>query len=678
MIYTIEGCHPNEITGLPLATTETTITLAELEAALGGGGTASDDLDDYVITYIDSCANFDACIVLVTRTFTITDGCGNTATDTQTITVQDTTAPTFNESLPVDTTVECDNVPTADTLTADDNCSTATVTYNETRTDGSCANDYTLTRVWTATDDCGLETVHTQIVTVQDTTAPTFNESLPVDTTVECDNVPTADTLTADDNCGTADVTYSETRTDGSCANDYILTRVWTATDDCGLETVHTQVVTVQDTTVPTFNESLPTDVTVECDTVPTAATLTGSDNCGTADVTYNETRTDGSCANDYTLTRVWTATDDCGLETVHTQIVTVQDTTAPTFNESLPTDVSVECDSVPTADTLTADDNCSTATVTYSETRTDGTCANDYTLTRVWTATDDCGLETVHTQIVTVQDTTAPTLSNLPDENITVVCDEIPEVAEITFEDNCSSDVDMTFTESETTPDDDGNYTITRDWVFTDECGNEESFTQIINVESGTDTVTTQLLSICIDDLSIDLFTLLADGINTDGIWNDVDITGGLTNSNFNPRNVSLGDYLITYYYIEGCNNNVVEFSVNVNDDCIVLPCSLEEDGLYISKAVTPNGDSVNDTFVVGGELQEGCGFIYEIKIFNRWGHIVFESSNYQNNWDGLHTTGGITIGNTSDLPSGTYYYIVNVVDSGFKPFTGPIYLGK
>ncbi|MEF3080596.1 HYR-like domain-containing protein, partial [Winogradskyella poriferorum] len=268
--------------------------------------------------------------------------CGNDTVHTQVITVQDTTAPTFNEALPADVTVECDAVPTADTLTANDNCGDATVTFEETTTAGTCDNDYTLTRTWTATDACGNETIHTQTITVQDTTAPTFNETLPTDLTVECDAVPTAETLTANDNCGDATVSFDEATTAGTCDNDYTLTRTWTASDACGNDTVHTQVITVQDTTAPTFNEALPADVTVECDAVPTAETLTANDNCGDATVTFEETTTAGTCDNEYTLTRVWTATDACGNETVHTQTITVQDTTAPTFNETLPTDLTV------------------------------------------------------------------------------------------------------------------------------------------------------------------------------------------------------------------------------------------------------------------------------------------------------------------------------------------------
>ena len=71
--------------------------------------------------------------------------------------------------------------------------------------------------------------------------------------------------------------------------------------------------------------------------------------------------------------------------------------------------------------------DNCDTdVTITYSETRTDGPCVDSYTLTRVWTATDNCGNSSTQSQLVTVQDTQDPVLANVP-ANITVECDAVP-----------------------------------------------------------------------------------------------------------------------------------------------------------------------------------------------------------------------------------------------------------
>ena len=67
--------------------------------------------------------------------------------------------------------------------------------FNETTTDGDCPGNYTINRTWTATDACGNTTTHNQTVTVQDTTAPTFNEELPADITAQCDNVPEEQTL---------------------------------------------------------------------------------------------------------------------------------------------------------------------------------------------------------------------------------------------------------------------------------------------------------------------------------------------------------------------------------------------------------------------------------------------------------------------------------------------------
>ena len=65
---------------------------------------------------------------------------------------------------------------------------------------------------------------------------------------------------------------------------------------------------------------------------------------------------------------------------------------------------------------------------------------------------------------------------------------------------------------------------------------------------------------------------------------------------------------------------------------------------------------------------------------IFNRWGKMVYESDNYQNNWGGYHDNSGMTMGSSNKLPTGTYYYIVTVLGTGndtSKPITGYIYLG-
>ncbi|MGF1554989.1 gliding motility-associated C-terminal domain-containing protein [Paucihalobacter sp.] len=632
--------------------------------------TATDNCGDATVTF-NEVENAGACAgeYTLVRTWTATDECGNETVHTQTITVQDTTAPTFVEALPADATVECDAIPSADTLTASDNCGDATVTFDEVNTPGACAGEYTLVRTWTATDECGNETTHTQTITVVDTTAPTFVEALPADATVECDAIPTAETLTATDNCGDATVTFNEVENAGACAGVYTIVRTWTATDECGNETVHTQTITVVDNTAPTFVEALPADATAECDAIPTAETLTATDNCGTATITFNEVENAGTCSGEYTLVRTWTATDECGNQTVHTQTITVVDNTAPTFVEALPADATVECDAIPTAETLTATDNCGIAEVTFGEETSNGDCAGEFIITRTWTATDECGNETVHTQIISVRDTTAPSLTNAFETNIFAICNDIPEVPQLVFEDACSNDISVVFIENSTQTDVPQNYQIIREWTVTDDCGNESIFTQTINVSVKVDVSAIQA-SICIEDIEVDLFDYLPNDISQGGTWTVVTGNADLDGSLFDPSNVELGDYTFRYNANDDVCFTQVILNLNVNDDCVVLSCG--EDDVEISKAVTPNNDLINDFFTVTGI--EDCGFVVEVEIFNRWGAKIFESKNYQNNWGG--ETSKSSVGNAGKVPTGTYYYIVKLRNSGLRPFTGPIYV--
>ena len=145
-----------------------------------------------------------------------------------------------------------------------------------------CCNTGTIGRIWTATDECGNTSSAIQFITVQDTTAPEL-VGVPADETVECDAVPEAAIVTATDNCDDdVEVTFLEERIDGECDGCYILTRTWTATDDCGNSTSAIQVITVQDTTAPSISVSVSPDTLWPANhkMIQITATLTVSDNC--------------------------------------------------------------------------------------------------------------------------------------------------------------------------------------------------------------------------------------------------------------------------------------------------------------------------------------------------------------------------------------------------------------
>ena len=543
--------------------------------------------------------------------------------------------------------------------------------------DANCSNSGTYTNTWSFDADCSNPIPdYVQVITVVDTSAPTFVETLPSDMTVQCDTTPVAENLTATDNCGTATVTLSEVRTDGSCNSNYTLTRTWTATDSCGNATTHTQTITVEDSSPPSFVEVLPVDITVECDNIPAPANLTATNNCGAATVTFNEIKNNSSCPNNYVLLRTWTATDDCGLSTSYTQTISVQDNTAPTFIGVLPIDTTVECDNIPEPENLAATDNCGTATVTFNEVRNNSNCPNSYTLLRTWTAIDDCGTSVSFTQTISVEDNIPPSLLTSLDSEITLECSAIPDIPELEFMDGCTTNVTVNFNEQtvQTTQD---NYDLIRTWIVSDNCNNSSTFSQTIHMLFN-DSSTNETLIICIDQPVLDLNTLVDTSYS--GTWtsNSMEVLNG---SLFDPAIVPEGDY--TFTYTSNNNQCIITnvFDINLNDDCIEYPCIKSLFDVDISKLVTPNGDLDNETFNVAYILNDKiddlstCDIIVVVKIFNRWGTKLFESHNYNNEWTG--NTPNSTIGTTEKLPTGTYYYVVELINSGLKPIQGFIYLG-
>uniref|UniRef100_UPI00260A4D83 gliding motility-associated C-terminal domain-containing protein n=1 Tax=uncultured Psychroserpens sp. TaxID=255436 RepID=UPI00260A4D83 len=659
--------------------------------------TCADDLgiavtSDYNYTnFVETCGLSGS----ITVTYTVSDECGNSASLQSTLTIEDTTPPTF--TVPADVTLECDQDPSDLSLTGDvtdetDVCSgLLEATYIDTVANGSCASESVITRTWTLADDCGNTTTLVQTITVQDTTAPTF--TVPADVTLECDDdindiVLTGDVTDEADNCSTGlEATFTDDVAQGDCPNSSIITRTWTLTDDCDNTTTLVQTITVQDTTAPTF--TAPANVTLECDADISDVTLTGdvtdeADNCSIGlEATFTDDVAQGDCPNSSIITRTWTLTDDCDNTTTLVQTITVQDTTAPTF--TVPENITIECDQDASDITLTGDvtdetDNCSTdLEATFTDEILEGDCPNESTITRTWTLTDECDNTTTLIQTISIIDSTAPTLVGELEEVINVVCSEIPEVPELVFEDACSTNMTVDFNETSTSDGSEMDYTIIRDWFVSDECGNEAVFTQTINVTVQSE-IPTDDADLCItEDIDFDLFSLLIGDYDIDGTWTVTSGNATINGSIFNPSSLldfnddytqdQLGEYVFTYTY-EGECPGMVSVTITLNDDCVVFPCG--EDDVEISKAVTANFDGINEFFTITGV--EDCGFTYELQIFNRWGAKIYENFNYQNDWNG--TSSKASIGSSDFVPTGTYYYVINIKNSGLKPFTGPIYV--
>jgi large repetitive protein len=76
-----------------------------------------------------------------------------------------------------------------------------------------------------------------------------------------------------------------------------------------------------------------------------------------------------------------------------------------------------------------------------------------------------------------------------------------------------------------------------------------------------------------------------------------------------------------------------------------------------FTPEGISPNGDGKNDVLIIPGIKSKNNN---RIAIYNRWGSLVFEKENYQNDWGGEANVKNIVLETDGLLPDGTYYYIV------------------
>lgn len=100
---------------------------------------------------------------------------------------------------------------------------------------------------------------------------------------------------------------------------------------------------------------------------------------------------------------------------------------------------------------------------------------------------------------------------------------------------------------------------------------------------------------------------------------------------------NPTSGDFSLSL--TDGCNQQS-----NYSKFIDVIGCSIT-----IPNVITPNDDNKNETFVISNlEYHPNT----KIKIYNRWGRMVYSSDNYKNDWKG------------ENVSAGTYYYVLELKD--------------
>ena len=217
-----------------------------------------------------------SCGVIVSNSWCVSvEFCYRCAVYTQTITLTDAVAPTWDDAAgALDVSVACDDaagLAAAQALfpTASDNCDLDVSDIVKTSgplVGSTCGGSYTNT--WVVTDDCGnTSAVYTQTITLTDAVAPTASNPSPV--FVECsDDVPAPDIAVVDDaadNCSIPVVAFVSDISDG-LSNPETITRTYSVTDECGNSINVIQLITVIDITPPVI-AACPTNITITADT---------------------------------------------------------------------------------------------------------------------------------------------------------------------------------------------------------------------------------------------------------------------------------------------------------------------------------------------------------------------------------------------------------------------------
>jgi Cohesin domain len=485
-------------------------------AFLAAGGTISNGCSSsptafsFVVQDSDnSGTNCPGSPLIVSRTYTVADVCGNSTSCTQTFTYQTSTqGPVITSVLP-NCYKYCASLtnPMATDITFQTDCSfDGTVNITGPTQIGAANCPGTIYRyTYTVTDDCGRTSAPVTRDFIIGNNGPTIT-CPPFNLVLHCGDPNNTDYINTH---------FATVQVNTSCELGYTLTHTpqnfnnitcntttvvtFTATDACGRTATCTTTVAIKDVTAPEFTVVPPS----VCDVIECGADanfwfnhwinymingLEAEDACD-SDVTITalNPQLNQTCTADGIALSVVTfrATDNCNNTSTITGTFTIENT-APALFEVVSTNTTVECGSPLVFNMPTVLEQCQTTITFVTVTNNSNPCS--ITTTRTWTATDACGgLTSTASHTITQEDTTAPVAPNAP-ANVTVQCAaNIPPAVNLTATDACAGNITVAPT-AVTTPGACANqFTMVRTWTFADPCGNQSSVSQTITVNDNT-----------------------------------------------------------------------------------------------------------------------------------------------------------------------------------------------
>jgi len=449
----------------------------------------------------------------------------------------------------------------------------------------------------------------------------------------------------ASDNCGLQSLIPSHPL--GSSFPKGLTVVTYTATDLAGNEATCSFNVTVVDNTPPLITgcSNITVNANASCQAVVNWATPGLIDNCPGGGLNP-PTKMPGSTFNIGTTTVVYTATDAAGNPATCSFNVNVVDNTPPVLITGCPGNITVNanasCQAVVNWTAPSFTDNC--GGVALATTKAPGSTFEKGTTTVVYTATDAAGKTATCSFNVTVEDKAGPTFQNCPAdlvENVNSNCEAMVHWDVPIVTDNCGS-VTITNTHNPNDIFPVGKTEVK--YTAKDNLGNVS--TCVFNVTVKNETL--PVISNCPKDIVLkgnEMQMASADWVEPTAsvICGNVTLTGSHKSGDFFPVGTTKVQYVAKD---DGGNTAYCDFNVTV------FQMEIE---IGISKVVTPDGNGVNDQWILMNIEKFPNN---KVVVVDRWGGLIFTGTQYNNGsvaWRGTNRNG-------EAVPTGTYFYSIFV----------------